>query len=60
MTQIIFHHGFLAKHGIPKVRQAPYSPDITPCDFWLFPRLKTQLKGFCLGSCKDITLNVTP
>jgi hypothetical protein len=28
---------FLAKHGIPVVRQAPYSPDMAPCDFWLFP-----------------------
>jgi hypothetical protein len=29
---------FLAKHNIPVVRQAPYSPDMTPCDFWLFPQ----------------------
>jgi histone-lysine N-methyltransferase SETMAR len=28
---------FLAKHGIPVVCQAPYSPNMTPCDFWLFP-----------------------
>jgi histone-lysine N-methyltransferase SETMAR len=25
---------FLAKHGIPVVWQAPYSPDMAPCDFW--------------------------
>jgi hypothetical protein len=24
---------FLAKHGIPVVCQAPYSPDMAPCDF---------------------------
>ncbi|PNF40093.1 hypothetical protein B7P43_G10714 [Cryptotermes secundus] len=35
--------GFLAKHGIPQVRQARYTPDMSPCDFWLFPRLKTPL-----------------
>jgi histone-lysine N-methyltransferase SETMAR len=35
---------FLAKHNIPMVRQASYSPDIAPCNFWLFPHLKTQLK----------------
>ena len=29
---------FLAKHDIPVVRQAPYSLDMAPCDFWLFPR----------------------
>src|SRR5215469_956222 len=34
---------FLAKHGIPVVRQPPYSPDMAPCDFWLFPKLKTAL-----------------
>ena len=28
---------FLAKNETPVVRQAPYSPDTTPCDFWLFP-----------------------
>jgi histone-lysine N-methyltransferase SETMAR len=26
--------GFLAKHSIPQVHQAPYSPDMVPCDFW--------------------------
>jgi hypothetical protein len=26
-------HSFLAKHGIPVVHQAPYSPDMVPCDF---------------------------
>ncbi|PNF35838.1 hypothetical protein B7P43_G09433, partial [Cryptotermes secundus] len=45
--------GFLAKHGIPQVRQAPYSPDMAPCDFWLFPRLKTLLKGCRFDSHKD-------
>jgi len=36
---------FVAKHNIPMVRQAPYSPDMAPCYFWLFLHLKTQLKG---------------
>ena len=26
--------------GIKTVRQAPYSPDLAPCDFWLFPKLR--------------------
>jgi histone-lysine N-methyltransferase SETMAR len=30
--------GFPAKQGIPQVRQAPYSPDMAPCDFWLLAR----------------------
>jgi hypothetical protein len=49
---------FLAKHSIPVVRQAPYSPDIAPCDFWLFPKLKMPLKGARLKSREDIMRNV--
>ena len=25
--------------GIKTVPQPPYSPDLLPCDFWLFPKL---------------------
>ena len=25
--------------GIKTVAQPPYSPDLAPCDFWLFPKL---------------------
>ena len=25
--------------GIKTVPQLPYSPDLAPCDFWLFPKL---------------------
>ena len=28
-----------------QVTQAPYSPDLAPCDFWLFPKLKSPSKG---------------
>jgi hypothetical protein len=36
---------FLAKHSILVVPHPPYSPDLAPCDFFLFPRLKSTLKG---------------
>ena len=26
--------------GINIVPQPPYSPDLAPCDFWLFPKLR--------------------
>ncbi|PNF25326.1 hypothetical protein B7P43_G10929 [Cryptotermes secundus] len=51
--------GFVAKHSIPQIRQAPYSPDMAPCYFWLFPRLKTLLKGSHFDSHKDIIQNAT-
>lgn len=30
---------FLAKKGIPTIPHLPYSPDIVPCDFFLFPKM---------------------
>ena len=35
----------LAKKGISVVPQPPYWPDLSPCDFFLFPKLKFHLKG---------------
>jgi hypothetical protein len=32
---------FLAKHPIPTLPQTPYSPYLSPTDFFLFPKLKT-------------------
>jgi hypothetical protein len=32
---------FLAQNNIPIVPHPPYSPDLAPSDFWLFPTLKT-------------------
>ena len=26
--------------GIKTVPQPPYSPELAPCDFWLFPKLR--------------------
>ena len=36
---------FLAKHQIIQVTQLPYSSDLVSCDFWLFTKLKSPLKG---------------
>ena len=32
--------------GIKTVPQPPYSSDVAPCDFWLFPKLKEKLRGY--------------
>ena len=42
----IFVTDYLTKMGINTVPHPPYSPDLAPCDFWLFPKLKEKLKGF--------------
>jgi len=36
---------YLAKHQTTIVPHPPYSPDLAPADFFLFPKLKTTLKG---------------
>ena len=35
---------YLTKMAIKTVSQPPYSPDLAPCDFWLFPQLKENLR----------------
>ncbi|PNF29577.1 hypothetical protein B7P43_G01906, partial [Cryptotermes secundus] len=36
---------------------SPYSPDMAPCDFWLFPKPKMPLKGTRFKSREDIMRN---
>ena len=31
---------YLSKMGIKTVSRPPYIPDLSPCDFWLFPKLR--------------------
>ena len=50
---------FLAKHGTAQLRQPPYSPDLTPCDFFLFPRLKKVMKGHRFEAMEDPKRNST-
>ena len=35
----------LTKMGIKTVPHRPYSPDLAPCDLWVFPKLKEKLRG---------------
>ena len=36
--------------GIKTVPQPPYSPDLAPCDFWLFPKLR----GCCYETIEEM------
>ena len=36
---------FLASEKVNVLNYPPYSPDLSPCDFFLFPRLKKMLSG---------------
>jgi hypothetical protein len=44
---------FLAEKSIPVITQPPYSPDLAPGDFWLFPTLKMGLKGTRFATMED-------
>jgi len=37
---------------------SPYSPDLAPCDFWVFPKLKNALKKQRFVDLSDIQHNV--
>jgi hypothetical protein len=41
------------------VPHLPYSPDLAPCDFFLFPRLKSTLKRKRFQDVVEIQLNTT-
>ena len=45
---------FLSKKHIPVLPHPPYSPDLAPCDFYLFPKLKSKVKGHHFGTMENI------
>ena len=49
---------FLVKHQITQVTQPHYSPDLALCDFWLFPKLKSPLKGKRFQTVNEIQKNM--
>jgi transposase len=38
-------HELLANHNMLSFPHPSYSPDLAPADFFLFPKMKIQLKG---------------
>ena len=47
----------LVKYQITQVTQPPYSPHLVPFDFWLFPKLKSPLKGKRFRTTHEIQEN---
>jgi transposase len=48
---------FLTKHEMTVVPQPPYSPDLAPPEFVLFPNLKFSLKGRGFRTVEEIEEN---
>ena len=50
---------FLARKQVCVLHHPPYSPDLSPCDYFLFPKLKLPLKGRLFEDIQDIQTAVT-
>ena len=47
---------FLEENGLEELPHPPYSPDLAPCDFWLFLCIKKYLKGRIFSSNEEVEL----
>lgn len=45
---------FLASKNITVIPHPPYSPDLAPCDYFLFPKLKSRMKGRRFDTVEEI------
>jgi transposase len=45
---------FLANKNITVLEHPPYSPDLAPCDFYLFPKIESVLKGTHFLSVENV------
>ncbi|VVC25451.1 Hypothetical protein CINCED_3A023770 [Cinara cedri] len=50
---------YLTRIGVETIPQPPYSPDLIPADFFLFPRLNRELKGYHLGTLENVQATTT-
>jgi hypothetical protein len=50
---------FLVKKSIMKLDHPPYLPDLALCEFWLYPKLKTALKGHRFSDTANIQGHAT-
>ncbi len=48
----------IGSSGIDMVPHPPYSPDLAPCDFFLFPRLKSALRGHRHRNLRDLKVAI--
>ena len=70
-NSFILHHDNAQCHTLLLVRQflsnrnfmvcphPPYSPDLAPCDFWLFSKVKMAMKGKRFELIQDIEAAAT-
>jgi hypothetical protein len=54
LTELSLTRDFLAHSSIITILHPSYSPDLAPCDFFLFPKMKLKLKGRCFDRVEEI------
>jgi histone-lysine N-methyltransferase SETMAR len=52
--QALLVREFLASHNMLSLPHPLYSPDLAPADFFLFPKMKMQLKVCCFHTVAEI------
>ena len=50
---------FMAKRNVAVLHHPPYSPDLAPADYYLFPKLKFSLIGRHFQTVEEIKCAVT-
>ena len=50
---------YLSKMGVKTVPHPPNGPDLAPCDFWLFSKLKEKLRGCRYETIEEMKEAVT-
>jgi len=58
-TRVGFGQDFLVSNNVARAEHTPYSPDLPSAVFYLFPRLKSALKGRRFYDDTDIIQNAT-
>ena len=56
-TCLLTHHLLFNNYWLPKTLQwfpTPHSPDLAPCDFFLFSKMKLRLKGRRFDTTEEI------
>jgi hypothetical protein len=53
-TYYVFTQRFLAKYKMALIPHPPYSPELAPCDFFLFPEMNLKLKERRFDTIEEI------
>ncbi|GBO12730.1 hypothetical protein AVEN_75816-1 [Araneus ventricosus] len=59
LSRALIVEKYLARHSVTTPEHPPYSPDLAPADFYLFPGLKMKLKGHRYVDSEKVIENAT-